>query len=226
MAVSVVRSKYALRKKALNWNAKHPKDVIQIPKVRWAVPKWGQQAQVLAWRYTSKVWPKEPSAQLDARLVEHLFPNRVPALKLIKARLSWARPLVPRNGKPSHIVWHNAAAKACTIFAVHSWHLNNGWSGCAYHFFVRKNGKIYVGRPEGMCGGHTKDFPATIGICFEGNFDAERMGDKQLRAGQALHRYLHRKYAGVPDKGHRDMPGNVTSCPGKYFPLDKITSYK
>ncbi|HRZ10702.1 MAG TPA: hypothetical protein P5319_12520 [Gemmatimonadales bacterium] len=53
----------------------------------------------------------------------------------------------------------------------------------------------------------------------------ERMSDKQLRAGQALHRYLHRKY-GCPDRGHRDMPGNSTVRPGRYFPLAEITKVK
>lgn len=164
-------------------------------------------------------------AALYARLVEHLFPDRVPKLKLHRVKLDWARPLVPRSGRPTHIVWHHAAAKRCSVRTIHGWHLANGWSGFAYMFEVRKNGKVYVGRPENMLGGHTADWPGTIGIVFEGNFDVERMSDKQLRAGQALHRYLHRKY-GCPDRGHRDMPGNSTGCPGRYFPLAEITKVK
>lgn len=226
MAINIPRMKYRLRAKAREWNKAHPKDQITIPRrLRPALPRWNNEARVLAWRYSSRIWPKDPSARLDARLVEHLFPDRVPKLKLHRVKLDWARPLVPRSGRPTHIVWHHAAAKRCSVRTIHGWHLANGWSGFAYMFEVRKNGKVYVGRPENMLGGHTADWPGTIGIVFEGNFDVERMSDKQLRAGQALHRYLHRKY-GCPDRGHRDMPGNSTGCPGRYFPLAEITKVK
>jgi len=224
MAISVIRTKWALVKAIRAWNKKHPKDLIKRERMNMAWPRWGNKARINAWRYTGK--HGKPSARLDNRLIGLLYPNRVPRLKIIKVKLKWAQPLVPRNGPPSHIVWHHAAAKVCSIFTIHRWHLNNGWSGFAYMYLVRKNGKIYEGRPEGMCGGHTYGWPGTIAAVFEGNFDNERMGDKQLRAGQALHRHLHSEYKGVPDRGHGSMPGNATGCPGRYLPLGKITAVK
>ena len=224
MAVNVIRTKWTLVKAIRSWNKKHPKDAIKRERMNMVLPKWGNKARINAWRYTGK--HGRPSARLDNRLIGLLYPRRVPRLRVIATKLRWAHSLIPRSGPPSHIVWHHAAARSCTIQTIHSWHLNNGWSGCAYHFFVRKNGRVYRGRPENMCGGHTFGFPGTIGVCFEGNFDAERMGDKQIRAGQALHRYLHRKYRGAPDRGHGSMPGNATGCPGRYLPMSTITGKK
>ena len=223
MKVNIVRAKYALRKKAREWNKAHPKDTIEIPKVGWRVHKWGDKARILAYRYSKKKWPGDPSAQLDLRLVNHLFPNLRKPLKLIKVKLNWRGSFTPRVGPPEAIVWHHAAAKRCSIQTIHSWHLGNGWLGCAYMFVVSKKGKIYVGRPEDVLGGHTYQHPRTIGVCFEGNFDAERMSDKQMRAGQELHAYLHKKY-GAKDKKHSDF--NPTGCPGRYFPFEKIVSAK
>jgi len=52
------------------------------------------------------------------------------------------------------------------------------------------------------------------------------MPPAQLKAAQAVHAYLHKKYGGIPDRKHKDMPGNSTACPGKYFPMATITGAK
>ena len=49
------------------------------------------------------------------------------------------------------------------------------------------------------------------------------MPKKQLAAGKWLHAYIEKKYGKLKDVRHRDMPGNSTSCPGKYFPFEAIT---
>ena len=56
---------------------------------------------------------------------------------------------------------------------------------------VRKNGTIERGRPEHTQGAHASgsNFDS-IGICFEGNFDAETMGAAQKNAGIELIQYL------------------------------------
>ena len=144
--------------------------------------------------------------------------------RIIPKKYRWARPLVPRGHAPLGVVWHNAAASVCTADAIHSWHLSNGWSGIAYHFFVRKDGRVYQGRPEDKAGGHTLNFGTDwLGICCEGNFDVEYMPIAQQTACRELHAYIEKKYGHIPDKRHKDMPGNATSCPGQHFPFDKVT---
>lgn len=145
-------------------------------------------------------------------------------MKITPHTYKWARPLYHRAGKPLGVVWHNAAATNCTADQIHSWHLANGWSGIAYHFFVEKEGRVIMGRPEWALGGHTLGGSSWLGVCFEGNFDREKvMGKKQLEAGVWLHRYIEKKYGHIRDIKHHDFPQNSTSCPGRYFPYAGIT---
>jgi len=60
----------------------------------------------------------------------------------------------------------------------------------------------------------------SIGICFEGNFENEKMPAAQLKAGQELISYLKRQYSSAEVKRHKDF--NSTACPGKKFPFDGI----
>ena len=146
-------------------------------------------------------------------------------MNIEKHAYKWARPLYKRDGKPLGVVWHNAAAVHCTEDAIHSWHLANGWSGIAYHFFVTKDGRVVQGRPEWALGGHALGASSWLGVCFEGNFEGpdKVMNKKQLAAGKWLHSYITKKYGPIRDRRHKDMPGNSTACPGRYFPFTAIT---
>ena len=39
---------------------------------------------------------------------------------------------------------------------VDEWHKQRGWSGIGYHFFVKRDGQIELGRPLEKSGAHTK----------------------------------------------------------------------
>ncbi len=121
------------------------------------------------------------------------------------------------------IVLHHAAAKSCTVQDIHRWHIDRGWSGIGYHFFIRKNGEIWRGRPEDRVGAHTVSYNGrSVGICFEGNFQLEQMPQAQLAAGQELIAYLKSKYPIKDIKGHGELKS--TACPGKSFPLEQLKS--
>ena len=123
--------------------------------------------------------------------------------------------------KTELIVLHHAAAKSCSVEDVHRWHLDKGWSGVGYHFFIRKDGTIWRGRPEDRIGAHTVDYNSkSIGICFEGNFELEPISDFQKAAGFELIAYLKGKYPIKDIKGHGEL--KATACPGKYFPLAEM----
>lgn len=126
---------------------------------------------------------------------------------------------------PKAIVLHNADASKCTIQDIHQWHLNNGWSGCGYHYFVRKDGSIYKGRPDGAIGSHCKgNNTNTLGICFEGKYMAETMPTEQYNAGINLIRYLFSQYGVMPIYGHKEL--FATECPGSKFPLADFKALK
>lgn len=120
------------------------------------------------------------------------------------------------------IILHHAAAVTCSVQDIQRWHLANGWAGIGYHFFVRKDGNIYRGRPENTVGAHVTGANSdSIGICFEGNYGAEAsMPQAQINAGKELVAYLKSKYGISTVKAHRDV--GASSCPGRYFPFNEI----
>jgi N-acetyl-anhydromuramyl-L-alanine amidase AmpD len=144
-------------------------------------------------------------------------------MHLLTPDYHWSSALSRRDYGPPGIVWHHTAGLGSPE-DIHRQHLNMGDKGFPYHFYVRKDGRIYRGRPEWAWGAHCLGHNDRIGVAFEGNYHVTRtMPAAQLKAGRELHGYLHRKYPGIPDKPHRDMPGNATACPGRYFPFKDIT---
>ena len=142
-------------------------------------------------------------------------------MKIIETNLSF-RAMDKRSFTEQIVCHHSGVTVLQTVETIHNYHKNtNGWSGIGYHFYVRKNGKVYRGRPENTVGAHCVGANYnSIGICFEGNFDKEKMGDAQVKAGQELVAYLKKKYGISKVKKHNDF-GN-TDCPGKNFPMDII----
>jgi N-acetyl-anhydromuramyl-L-alanine amidase AmpD len=141
-------------------------------------------------------------------------------MKINEVNYKWNGNLTKRT-KTEMIVLHHADAKNCTAQDIHSWHLDRGWTGIGYNFFVRKDGQIYRGRPEDVVGAHATNYNSkSIGICFEGNYTTENMPKAQLEAGKELVAYLKDKYKITKVKGHRDLM--ATDCPGENFPFDEI----
>lgn len=141
-------------------------------------------------------------------------------MKIIETNLKFNSNHSERNGNPSAVVLHHAAAKTASVETVHSWHLENGWAGIGYHFYVRKDGSVYRGRPESWIGAHATGHNEKIGICAEGNFETETMPDAQKKAIVELLAYLFGKYGNMKVYGHRDFA--ATDCPGKNYPFDSI----
>lgn len=126
-------------------------------------------------------------------------------------------------GQVKRIILHHAEAKSCSIEDIHRWHLNNGWSGCGYHFLVRKDGTVYRGRPENKLGAHTSNHnTGSLGICFEGAFNQETMAETQIKSGQELVTYLCDKYRLLKANVYKHKDFNSTDCPGNNFPFETI----
>lgn len=143
------------------------------------------------------------------------------SINIIDAGLSFRNTMATRQST-TRIVIHHAAARACTVQQVHSWHLNNGWAGIGYHFFVRKDGAIYRGRPEHTVGCHASGGNYnSLGICFEGDYMAETtMPEAQKQAGRNLVAYLKQRYGVNTVQKHLQV--SSTDCPGAYFPFEYI----
>lgn len=129
-----------------------------------------------------------------------------------------------RRGKTDEVILHHAEASHASVEDINRWHLGNGWAGIGYHYYIRKDGKVYRGRPEWAVGAHAKGHNSrAIGICCEGAYMTETMPAAQLAALKALIREVMAKYPGAKLLRHKDV--NETDCPGRNFPWAEAQRY-
>lgn len=125
-----------------------------------------------------------------------------------------------------YIILHHRAGDG-NLISIHKEHIRLEWAGIGYHFYVRKNGEVFAGRPINTIGSQCKGMnDKSIGICFEGNFETEKMNNIQFTAGIWLLKYLRTNYypkAKTKIAGHKEF--YATACPGKNFPLDKFKAF-
>jgi len=140
-------------------------------------------------------------------------------MNIIDVKYTWNGQLVKRNST-KYIILHHRAGNG-DADSIHAQHLTQGWSGIGYHFYVRKDGSVYRGRPLGVIGAHCQGHNSySVGVCFEGNFETEAMPDAQMEAGQAIVSYIKEVYPSAEIKRHKDFES--TACPGKNFPFENI----
>ena len=145
-------------------------------------------------------------------------------MQIIETTYKWAGTLARRSAT-RRIILHHAAAVTCTPQQVHQWHLANGWSGIGYHFFVRKDGSVYRGRPEDTVGAHAgNNNYDSIGVCFEGSFEREEMPAAQKQVGAELVAYLKQEYGISTVQRHSDV--NATGCPGGHLHFEELAGAK
>lgn len=117
----------------------------------------------------------------------------------------------------SEIILHHAEASHASVEDINQWHLERGWTGIGYHFYIRKDGRIYRGRPEWAVGAHAQGHNSrSVGICVEGAYMTETMPKAQFDALVGLVREEMAKYPGAKVLRHRDV--NSTDCPGVNYP--------
>jgi len=108
------------------------------------------------------------------------------------------------------------------------------WLGLGYDFVINngrggRDGKVEVGFRwrEQMTGAHCRPKNCTdnywndhtIGICLVGNFEQQRPSQAQYDSLARLVSFLQTRYH-IPMhgiKGHGQVPGATTSCPGRLF---------
>lgn len=138
---------------------------------------------------------------------------------------------LPRNGnftrrsKTTAVVLHHAEASRASVEDINRWHMERGWTGIGYHYYIRKDGKVYRGRPEWALGAHAQganDY--SIGICCEGSYVTETMPAAQLKSLKALIRDTMQRYGTLKLLRHKDV--GSTDCPGDKFPWAEALQYQ
>ena len=132
----------------------------------------------------------------------------------------------PNGGKMKTvdaIILHHRAGNG-DVQSIHQQHIKQGWWGIGYHYYIRKDGSIWRGRPEQWVGSHAgskNDYNKhSLGICFEGNFETEQMTDAQVKSGRELIEDIEKRYMIYQILGHKDVA--KTACPGKNFRWDDL----
>lgn len=164
------------------------------------------------------------------KMGQHLF---VPQAAPVRAVVH----LYPST-KWKYIVIHHSATDEGSALSFHNFHHQRGFErGLGYHFVIgngtkgKEDGHIEVA-PRWIKqedGAHCKASDMNrkaIGICLVGNFNEERVSEKQMASLAYLVKRL-RKYYKIPIKnimGHGEVPGARTECPGKYFPWKEFES--
>ncbi len=103
-------------------------------------------------------------------------------------------------------------------------HRSLGWLAIGYHYVIRKDGSIELGRPRWTTGAHAEgENHHTVGIMLCGNFDVAEPMPCQIESCAMLIANLADGYSLDLDAdtiiGHRDLC--ATSCPGDNL-YDKI----
>lgn len=102
---------------------------------------------------------------------------------------------------------------------IDDWHRQRGWAGIGYHYVIRRNGDVEIGRPVNMMGSHVRGYNAeSVAVCWVGGVDADgvpednrtEMQKLSLRAIVAM---LMATYPEATLRGHRDFPGVLKACP-------------
>lgn len=106
-----------------------------------------------------------------------------------------------------------------TAADIRRWHVDgNGWSDIGYHFVIRLDGTIELGRPIAQAGAHTLNHNQySVGICYVGGLD-HNMNPKDTRtpeqraALRELLQVLHRIFPAATVHGHREYAAKACPC--------------
>ena len=90
-------------------------------------------------------------------------------------------------------------------------HKAKGWSGIGYHFVVRRDGRVELGRPADQIGAHVEGWNSvSVGVCLVGGVDAHGQPQDNKTVAQtesliALLGELVQRFPGAKICGHRDL---------------------
>ena len=133
---------------------------------------------------------------------------------------TWAEELNYKN-KPEMLIIHHTADSGITPERMNEIHIENGWAGIGYHFYIRTDGTIYRGRPENAVGAHAKrNNKNSIGIALEGNFEKDNPTEAQMKSLVKLSADMIIKYNLNDVLGNRDV--YETLCPGENLSIEDL----
>ena len=114
------------------------------------------------------------------------------------------------------ITIHHSASHDVSSDEIDRWHKERGWKGIGYHFVVRENGNIELGRDINQQGAHNRGKNQShIGVCVTGRFNTSSPSRRQIISLMYLVGGLCDNY----DISIDNIDGHHDNCPGKLFPM-------
>ncbi len=120
------------------------------------------------------------------------------------------------------IVIHCSAVKPdqqSSAAQIDSWHRQRGFHlGIGYHYVIRRDGTLEMGRPEYMVGAHCKNHNQhSIGVCYEGGLNArgdpaDTRTEAQKQTMLSLLKELKGRYPRAIIVGHNTL-NPLKACP-------------
>ncbi len=164
--------------------------------------KWGRSAP--------QSQPTQPSQPLTPPTITDI------SASLPKGRQPWEqRPL----SQVRHlIINHTGAPPLVSVQAIARAHVDSGYPGIAYAFYVSQSGQIFQVSPlEAVVKADAEWSGGGVNICLEGNFDNALPPAAQLKAAAHLCAWMLQRTGLLPDNiiGLRELI--QTSSPGKTF---------
>ncbi len=105
---------------------------------------------------------------------------------------------------------------------IRRWHRQKGWLDIGYHYVIRRNGDVEVGREPNAVGAHVEGFNhCSIGICMVGGVNANDISKaennftpEQFKAleGLLVGLKMPQNYPDAKIIGHRDLDSRK-ACP-------------
>ena len=141
-------------------------------------------------------------------------------LNIQEVNYTWNEALEYTN-IPKRLIIHHTSDNGKTPERMNEVHIQKGWAGIGYHFYIRSDGTIYRGRPEVAVGAHAKkNNNDSIGIALEGNFEETSPTEAQMESLVKLSVDMIIKYNLTNIVGHRDVYD--TLCPGENLSIDDL----
>ena len=126
----------------------------------------------------------------------------------------------PRNNT-DYIVIHCAATKASMdigLTEIRKWHVQgNGWRDVGYHYIIRRNGEVELGRSIRDTGAHAAGYNhKSVGLCMVGGMAEDNSAENNFTAQQwtALLDLVKQLKADYPEAdviGHNEI--SEKECP-------------
>ena len=108
-----------------------------------------------------------------------------------------------------HII-HCSASNGGNVSVIRQWHLARGWNDVGYHFIIRQDGEIEVGRTLDVIGAHCKGHNHdSIGTCLIGD---TQFSPQQFESLRRLHKSLQVLFPGIKAFPHNQFNPHKT-CP-------------